>query len=245
MWISLRFTLLFLAVPATVFACEGECIVGITKAFIGNYTNPIDAVMDDVAKQIVTQLVPQHAAEAKSYLQPILTAYGKSSYDGMETAIFPSYFHGKCQQNGVDPAGCPNPDCPVVCGTPGSLIHFYSTLRFIAYNQTSHVLGLLSSPGSDAYKQVERAVVQAASSPSPRMLLRYERYNSEATDTMGQNMPYVKKREANVKNGLQDIMKTVPQLLLKACGGQATEGDGALPKCSWEDTMKPYILSFP
>ena len=54
----------------------------------------------------------------------------------METAIFPSYFHGKCQVNGVNPPGCPNPDCPVVCGTPGSLVHFFPTLRGIAYNQT-------------------------------------------------------------------------------------------------------------
>ncbi|OJA19198.1 hypothetical protein AZE42_10786 [Rhizopogon vesiculosus] len=31
----------------------------------------------------------------------------------LETAIFPRYFHGKCQDaNGVDAPGCPNPDCP-------------------------------------------------------------------------------------------------------------------------------------
>ena len=47
-------------------------------------------------------------------LRPVTDAYKSDAYNGMETAIFPSYFHGKCQQDGVDPPGCPNPDCPVV-----------------------------------------------------------------------------------------------------------------------------------
>ena len=37
-------TLFLLAVPATVSACEGDCIVGITNAWLGNYTSPIHTV---------------------------------------------------------------------------------------------------------------------------------------------------------------------------------------------------------
>ena len=88
-----------------------------------------------------------------NYLRPILDAYDNGAYDGMENAIFPSYFHGKCQQNGVDPPGCPNPDCPVVCGTPGSMVHFYPVLRQIAFNQTRALISNATEQYSDAIAQ--------------------------------------------------------------------------------------------
>jgi hypothetical protein len=34
-----------LTVPATVNACEGDCIVGITDAFLGNYSEPVQRVI--------------------------------------------------------------------------------------------------------------------------------------------------------------------------------------------------------
>jgi hypothetical protein len=37
-------------VPATVFACEGDCIVGITDAFLGNYSHPVNKVLTDVVR---------------------------------------------------------------------------------------------------------------------------------------------------------------------------------------------------
>lgn len=42
--------LFVLAVPATVFACEGDCIVGITNAFVGNYTSPVEQVMSTIVR---------------------------------------------------------------------------------------------------------------------------------------------------------------------------------------------------
>ena len=115
------------------------------------------------AKQI-SNMLPEHPGLETSlnYLRPISEKYWNDAYNGMETAIFPSYFHGKCQQDGVDPPGCPNPDCPVVCGTPGSLVHFYGKLRYIAFNQTRHLLDTIATPGSDAYNQVEQNVLNAA-----------------------------------------------------------------------------------
>ncbi|KAH8108786.1 hypothetical protein DFH11DRAFT_1516389 [Phellopilus nigrolimitatus] len=149
-----------------VSACEGECIVSITKAFLGNYSSPIHDVLKDLAGQISTQLLPpsQRPADPITFMQPIFTAYTNSSYDSLETAIFPSYFHGKCQRfskDGQDPPGCPNPDCPVVCGTPGSLVHFYPTLRLIAFNDTKTVLEELVSPGNQAYLQMDKMVRDA------------------------------------------------------------------------------------
>ena len=85
----------------------------------------------------------------------------------MEAAIFPHYFHGKClDAAGNEPAGCPNPDCPIVCGTPGSLVHFFPKLRYIAFNQTYHLLKTLSTPGTPTYAAVEKAVLAASDSPS-------------------------------------------------------------------------------
>ncbi|KAH9899164.1 hypothetical protein C8Q73DRAFT_678779 [Cubamyces lactineus] len=158
--------LLFVTVPVTVSACEGNCIVEITDAFVGNYTAPFNTVMTSIARQI-SDLIPSHPdiGTTMGYLQPIISAYKKQAYQGMETAIFPNYFHGKCQgPDGVEPDGCPNPDCPVVCGTPGSMVHFYPKLRFIAYNQTYHALRSLATPGTETYRQVEQAVVDAAAS---------------------------------------------------------------------------------
>lgn len=40
--------ILLLAVPATVRSCEGNCIVGTTNAYLSNYTDPINSVMDSI-----------------------------------------------------------------------------------------------------------------------------------------------------------------------------------------------------
>ncbi|KZV75899.1 hypothetical protein PENSPDRAFT_661410 [Peniophora sp. CONT] len=153
---------LLAALAGTARACEGACIVGVTDVWLSNYTAVVQGVFDQTSKAIAERLVPNHAGDASSYLRPLAEQYNNASYNGMEKAIFPSYFHGKCQQDGVEPEGCPNPDCPVVCGTPGSLVHFYSTLRFIAFNQTRALLQDLMSPGSAGYQQLEDAVVRDA-----------------------------------------------------------------------------------
>lgn len=43
----LSFVILLVA-PISVFACEGQCIVSITDAFLGNYTVPINNVLNDI-----------------------------------------------------------------------------------------------------------------------------------------------------------------------------------------------------
>ena len=186
------------------------------------------------------------------HLYPITTAYQNSSYDGMRTAIFPNYFHGKCQRNGANPPGCPNPDCPVVCGTPGSLVHFFPTLRFIAFHYTRSTLQRLCSPGNDAYEQAERSVVQAAAGPRGRGGERrrvpwFEYAIARAGGELAQDRTssYARKREEDVKKRFGEIMSKAPDLLEEACGGYPSEDEKALPNCSWENMMKAYILTFP
>jgi hypothetical protein len=50
-------------------------------------------------------LVYTRASNPPDYLEPLIDAYSLAVYDSMWTAIFPRYFHGKCQQNGIDPHG--------------------------------------------------------------------------------------------------------------------------------------------
>ena len=197
------------------------------------------------------------------------------SYNSLENAIFPSYFHGKCQRfskDGQDPPGCPDPDCPVVCGTPGSLVHFYSTLRFIAYNDTKSLLEDIVMPDGDTFEKIQDAVENAEDSYN-RLLRRwpnaypafatvglshhrrnytfsdrkYERSHLEddiiAKRTV-KKTAYTKRSSAVSKSDLESILDQIGSLLLDACGGNPTNMTGGLPDCSWEDAMKAYILSF-
>jgi hypothetical protein len=269
--LSLTLPILLFASPISVVACEGECIKGITLAWLGNYTTPIDTVFKHVvrrptphphisadvsqAMQISQDLFPPESHhDSMSYLQPIRSAYEESSYEGMRTAIFPSYFHGKCQRNGVDPPGCPNPDCPVVCGTPGSLVHFFPKLRFIVFNYVRNTLQQLCSPGNEAYEKSEHAVVQAAARHRRREGRQVPWFEYAVIGAGGElarsleldkNHSYVRRREENVKKEFERIVRQVPILLEEACGGRASEDENALPKCSWEDRMKSYTLTFP
>ncbi|KAI0716844.1 hypothetical protein C8Q76DRAFT_617211 [Earliella scabrosa] len=236
--------ILLLAVPATVRSCEGDCIVGITNAWLSNYTEPVNSVMDSMASQISDLISSRPPVEtSRKYLEPIMAAYRKQAYKGMETAIFPSYFHGKClDETGVTPSGCPNPDCPIVCGTPGSLVHFFPKLRYIVFNQTYHHLQKLSTPGSETYQQVEDMVLQAASqsdgSPAQRRRSNSRIYARGLLSGLNTRAP-------DVKAGLHAIMHQMRSLLQERCGGNGEEETNGLPQCSWEDAMKEYILTFP
>ena len=247
-----------LTAPVAVFACEGDCMVGITNAFLGNYTLPVYSVLHGIvclhtlveydtdsvlqAADISTLFSDKPSADAvMPLLRPITDAYSSNAFDGLKTAIFPSFFHGKCLQDGHTPEGCPNPDCPVVCGTPGSLVHFYPKLRWIAFNATVHLLRTLSDPSSDTYHQVEQRVMDVAHPHTRRMLKVYARSNPYGTTPMPLLM---RKREEEIKTRLKQIMTKIQPLLLDFCGGTNGVSNG-LPFCSWEDAMKAYILTFP
>ncbi|THH11920.1 hypothetical protein EW145_g360 [Phellinidium pouzarii] len=207
-------------------------------------------------------------------MQPVVAAYSNVSYDSLETAIFPSYFHGKCQRfskDGQDPPGCPDPDCPVVCGTPGSLVHFYPTLRYIAFNSTRETLTDIMKTGSPAYVQVEERIknaqLQARGGTAQAKDAGMDRAGSPLDvgdhshaysfgkhahahgrhfgTLLGRRGAFNKRpRETPSDMTLAQIVEETGSLLEKACGGNANDDTSGLPDCSWETNMKKYILSF-
>lgn len=239
----------FFVLPLAVLACEGECIVNITKEYLTLYSAPIRNAFQDLvctlprscppcgssrcpfqAYQIDAKIVPSanRRQDPISYFAPVFHAFDKVSYNGLEHAIFPSYFHGKClYPDGTVPNGCPNPDCPVVCGTPGSMVHFYPDLRRIVFDQISGQLANITSPGTRAYQQVQKAVLFDAQR-TQRRLSRITR--SAKPRTRG---------TAALEKQLGVIMKRFPSVMRSVCGGSG------LSKCSWETSMKKYILQFP
>ena len=222
-------------------------------------------MFDIQGNQIASELLPPNSrpSDPSTLLQPILSAYSNVSYNNLETAIFPSFFHGKCQRfskDGQDPPGCPDPDCPVVCGTPGSMVHFYSTLRFIAFNSTSTTMETLMKPGSDAFSKVETLVKAAGGHASKRDLNdesgapvspRYARAGSHLNRAHARHFGNLKNKHQSREDlecrsgSLASILAQFGPLLAKACGGTAKISDSGLPNCSWETAMRSYILSFP
>ncbi|TFK48965.1 hypothetical protein OE88DRAFT_1663258 [Heliocybe sulcata] len=220
---------------------------GVTHAWLGNYTSPVLTVLREMSDRISGDIIPpeRRPSDSLTLLQPLIAAYDDQSFEDMKTAIFPSFFHGKCQQDGVDPPGCPNPDCPVVCGTPGSMVHFYSKLRFIVYNQTRHILEQLAKPGSKTYQQVERTVLERSS--NSRRTLRYMRRDILSTfDTERlEELSSFTTRTTDAQTNLKNILGEAGPLLEQACGGTGTGVTNGLPDCSWEGPMKEFILSYP
>lgn len=167
-------------------------------------------------------------------------------YETLRAAIFPGYFHGKCLKNGVVPDGCPNPDCDVVCGTPGSLVHFYPTLRSIVFDDFMGAMKNVTNPQSEAYKKAEKMYLSRSDkrSLSTRML----RYSRSTSHPLGPELDaraisgssYEKRAETAEKERFEGVVQRMPGQLKKACGG-----DKELAQCSWESSMKQYILSFP
>ncbi|KIM47055.1 hypothetical protein M413DRAFT_64012 [Hebeloma cylindrosporum] len=251
------FTLAVSLSAPLVQACEGDCIVGITKALIGNYTPPVTSAMSDLAGAIQSQLIPdsKKPPPALTYLNPIVDEYNKRAYDNMEHAVFKSYFHGKCQDpvTGIDPPGCPNPDCPVVCGTPGSIVHFYSTFQRLAFNATVNLVDKLTHPSSASYKKVEKAVLEAAKASSHKHGRRFLRFmrSSESVGKAGGNEPsgqaigVKERRQESIKRDLQALLRKFRSLLTLVCRGTSDDPTNDLSGCSWEHEFKEYILTFP
>ncbi|KAF8627367.1 hypothetical protein AX15_004432 [Amanita polypyramis BW_CC] len=226
--------LLLITLTPTVMSCEKDCMSGVTNAFVGNYSYPVHAAISTSANIIASRMLPQQnyplTFTPLAYLAPILVAWRVEAPAALEKAIFPSYFHGKCQvhhyaANGsidgeADPPGCPNPDCPVVCGTPGSLVHFYPKLRKIAFDATREVLRNVIALDSDSYKQVEAAVLEAA--------------QGDVKSRVG-----LKAARRRYKQQLRSLLEEIPVGLREQCGGSD------LSECSWEKAMKEYILRFP
>ncbi|KAF9459999.1 hypothetical protein BDZ94DRAFT_1266854 [Collybia nuda] len=105
----------------------GSRPLGTANAFITHYTVTVHTVLLHITNDIIAE---------------------KKVNSHLETDILSPRFHGKCAKKDpehpnappVDPPGCPNPGRSVVCGAPGPPVHFYSKLRYIAFNSTRKVL---------------------------------------------------------------------------------------------------------
>ncbi|KAF5310686.1 hypothetical protein D9619_008117 [Psilocybe cf. subviscida] len=231
-----------------VSACEGECISGLTNALLGNFSRPLNIALEKMAGTIVTRLIPnsEYARDPISLLSPIISSYNKRAYDTMEQAVFPGYFHGKCQDptTGIDPPGCPNPDCPVRCGTPGSIVHFYGKFIKIAFATTAELIGEITEPDASSYKLVEKSVKDAISNSKARR--SYPPFIFRGSKLLSGNQRRLSTRNDHVKDELNDIFGQAKSILADICGGVSASDHGKdLPNCRWEQRFKQYILSFP
>ncbi|KAK0203701.1 hypothetical protein DFS33DRAFT_1333315 [Desarmillaria ectypa] len=243
----MRHTLLFTlsALPIIAFACEGECITGVSAGFVYGILGVLKTVFPDVVCNLYKALdIPCSPDDSKwlTLMKPMLVAFEKQAPSRFQQDIFPKYFHGRCQVNGVDPEGCPNPDCPVVCGTPGSLIHFYPILLEIVHNSTIALLQDITSPHSDAYKETEKNVIDSLSfhSSSPRMF-RFSRstFYPTISTTLSATGFLKRSRSPDFSQVFKSHMSKILEMVTKAC--KTGNGGG---RCTFPD-MKKKILSYP
>jgi hypothetical protein len=258
-------------------ACEGECIVNVTKFILRSYSTPVYNVYRDVvsnrpyslfslsnsleqSREIENSIIPpsSRAAETLDYITPLLSSFEGSSYSRLETAIFPSYFHGKCEDptTGIIPAGCPNPSCPVVCGTPGSMVYHFPKLRRIAFDTVQAMLFEHTQEGSDTYNAVQKTVKRFTGTPTasrsnmttrsvPRIF-----WARRDLDLLlpGYESMFLMKRVDDVGSALKSILESIPGRLAEACGSVGPDKNGSadeLQGCSWEAETVAYILQFP
>ncbi|KAG1846079.1 hypothetical protein DFJ58DRAFT_843600 [Suillus subalutaceus] len=129
--------------------------------------------------------------------------------------------------NGVNPPGGPNPDCPKVCGTPGSMVHFYPTLIKIVFDETTNLLANLTAPGTKPYNQITTNGLWRTSTRGRRKRM----------ENLSRIMPA--RSTHSIQQGLKKIMKELRGRPVETCGGSN------LSFCSWEQPMKEFILQYP
>ncbi|KAF7360488.1 hypothetical protein MVEN_00779500 [Mycena venus] len=239
MHLSLLSVFVSLAVPLRILACEGDCITNTTTAICDRYKHPVGEEIIHTFKLV--PLSGSAPVSPPSLMIPITNCYSNNSWSAMRQNIFPGYFHGKClDRNGNEPAGCPNPNCPIVCGTPGSMVHFYSIFVSIAHNTTCSSLMSCADPNSESYRALEKRVTTHMSEsrlqtgPGPQ-ILRYRR-PSVFEDEKPAASPITKK---DIEPALTRILAKFPEVLVKCCGGSD------LPSCTWARQMHALILSYP
>jgi len=169
-------------------------------------------------------------------LEPINSTFYHTAHEFLKQAIFPSYFHGKCQNptTGINPSGCPNPSCPVICGTPGSLVFHYSTLQTIVHAATKANYKQVTDPGSLAFSETLSRIMHAGDlDRTSRPPLRFAHILRT----------HEKRYEHSANRTLFSILQRFSGLLDARCNNPQRKSGSSL--CDWRDEMVPYILSFP
>ncbi|KXN92161.1 hypothetical protein AN958_09253 [Leucoagaricus sp. SymC.cos] len=227
-----------LALICPVLSCEEDCMDGVTAAFFGNYSSPLQRVFRQLGTEISEKFLLD-SEDPKYLLEPINKTFYFTAHNFYRNAIFPSHFHGKCQNpaTGVNPSGCPNPSCPVVCGTPGSLAYHYSDLRIIVHNATKVNYEQITRPSSLVFSQTLSLVQRAMKSNhllGPN--LRFPSINYPRAFGMDEN---------SVNRTLSNILRGFSDLLDGQCGGYQSDPVSSFPLCNWRRDMIAYMLTFP
>jgi hypothetical protein len=133
----------------------------------------------------------------------------------------------------------------MICGTPGSMVHFYSKFCDISFTTT---ITSLVSCANETYPALLKTLQKhlATSLSHPRVetapgpqILRYRRRGLFDNETVKSSPSPLPIAEKDIAQALKDILAKIPQNLKDCCGGSG------LSKCKWGETMKPFILSFP
>ncbi|KAJ7064927.1 hypothetical protein C8F01DRAFT_781041 [Mycena amicta] len=238
--------LLLLARPLRVAACEGNCIDQTTAAFQKHEDVPVHSVMNQIVRiledspnvlndsqgtDIISAFDLNTGVTPQSLMKPAMAAYQNVAFTNLRQDIFPGLFHGKCQNKttNIDPPGCPKPDCAVICGTPGSMVHFYDLLCAAVHNSTLKSISESFDQHSDSFQAILVAVLGLVNNQgaAERRDLRFRRFAAVAPS------------KSEVISVLRSKMNQSGEMLERACGGPGR------PSCRWEKDMKPFILSFP
>jgi hypothetical protein len=110
------------------------------------------------------------------------------------------------------------------------------------FKQTRDSILTISSPDSQAYKQVERLVLADATRNRHAVVQRRKFPPQIAPGPL--DMPGSSLK--SVQENLQSVLADIAPLLGRICGYDADTPsfEALLGGCSWEDEMKSYILSF-
>ncbi|KAL0067514.1 hypothetical protein AAF712_005505 [Marasmius tenuissimus] len=260
-------SLLFLSLCALslfVTACEEVCMNGTVEETMRRY----HAVVEPHFARKVSQLylcLDDHESIAQQEqelqvpraLDPLRQAFQLDSPGALHRYIF-KFFRGKCQRNGIEPEGCPNPDCPSRCGTPGSMVHFYPTFRRLAFTAVRDTIKNQTEVGSSVYKQIQarveqRRVVGAKEAPL-RLLPRAYANRDMSVPILYMRQPFevypgvegpLFKRGRDYSVSIAKVLEELVQELEAGCGLEAKESTTDLRNCSWEREMKKFILQYP
>ncbi|KAF5371779.1 hypothetical protein D9758_003361 [Tetrapyrgos nigripes] len=144
------------ALPVIVSACEGECITGTTTKIVGKYHPLSLSILGTTDLALRAEFGLGH--DGPSCLEPLQRAYENDRYNEFQTGLFQCLFHGKCLRDGVEPEGCPKPDCDVICGTPGSMVHFYDRFCAKAFDVNLALFTRHIHPDSPAHQEIVKCI---------------------------------------------------------------------------------------
>ncbi|KAK1224792.1 hypothetical protein PQX77_012276 [Marasmius sp. AFHP31] len=218
----------------------------------------MNGTVEEVMRRYYTVVEPHFARKEQELqvpraLDPLRQAFQLYSPDALHRYIF-KFFRGKCQRNGIEPEGCPNPDCPSRCGTPGSMVHFYPTFRRLAFTAIRDTIKNQTAVGSPVYKQIQARVEQkrvvGAKEAPLRLLPRAYANRDMSVPILYMRQPFEVYPEVEgplFKRGedFANAMEKLPSEFESDCGFQAKESPTDLSNCSWEREMKGFILQFP